>query len=102
MRRQFIRLLASIIAITLVIIAMQCLIIITFNSNLKESWTEEVFDEFADSLSIAVSNLDFSQNTSDGIVDLLVNKTNERISGIIIMLVIAVIALAPTLIAYFS
>lgn len=83
MRKQFFRLLFSIMAIILAVIATQSLIIVTFNKNLKEEWAHEIFDEFAEAVGNAVESLE-GNNTSDGVFNILVNKTNERISGIII------------------
>ena len=84
MHRQFFRLLLSIVSIILVVIAVQCISIFTYNRNVKKTWTREVFDEFADAVAVSVKSLDMSNSGSDTIVSILVNKTSERISGIIL------------------
>lgn len=82
MRRQFFRLFFSIVAITLVVLFIQILFLLLLNHSVTESWSEEVFDEFANSISASISN--FKDTGSSDIVNLMVNKTNERISGVII------------------
>ncbi len=84
MRKQFIRLLLSIVCIIIVEIMIQSVIIVSFNRNLKESWSEEVFDEFAEAIGASVASYESGERSSDGIINILVNKSNERISGIIV------------------
>lgn len=84
MRRQFIRLLLSIVGIILVVIALQSVIVVSFNRNLNESWSEEVFDEFAEAIAVSLSSYSSGSTSPEGVINVLVNKSNERISGIIV------------------
>ncbi len=82
MRGQFVRLLISIVCIMLAVLVVQCALLFAMNLIVAKTWKENVFDEFA--LSIKQSVVDSSLSSSDGIVNIMVNNTSERISGLII------------------
>ena len=82
MRGQFVRMLISIVFIMIIVLAVQCVVLAAMNIYVAHSWKETVFDEFA--LAIKQSVTDNSVDNSDGIVNIMVNNTSERISGLII------------------
>lgn len=82
MRGQFVRMLISIVFIMIIVLAVQCIVLAAMNIYVARSWKETVFDEFA--LAIKQSVTSNSVENSDGIVNIMVNNTSERISGLII------------------
>lgn len=83
MRRQFFRLLISIVGITLSVLVVQCIILAILNLIIANSWKEKVFDEFALSIKQAIADAPIN-DSEDGIVNIMVNNTSERISGLIV------------------
>ncbi len=82
MRRQFFRLLISIVGITLAVLFAQCCLLALMNFKIAKNWTNEVFDEFAHSIGESVINN--GTNSSDGIVNIMLNNASERVSGLIV------------------
>ena len=82
MRRQFFRLLISIVSITLAILFAQCCLLILLNFMIARNWTDNVFDEFAHS--IGESAVNSGPESSDGIVNIMLNNTSERVTGLIV------------------
>lgn len=82
MRRQFFRLLISIVCITLVVLVAQCSLLVLMNLYVAGRWTENVFDEFATTFGERAVNA--GSSSSDGIINVMLNNASERISGLIV------------------
>lgn len=82
MRRQFFRLFFSIILIILVVLGIQICFLLAINFRISKAWADEVLDEFADSISTSIAN--FKNNSSDSVLNLMVQNSSERISGLIV------------------
>ena len=80
MRHQFFRLFLSIVLIAFAIIFMQCMVLFAGNWHLANSWKDLVFEEFIASLRNAIGNIE----DTDSVMNVMVSKATERISGILI------------------
>ena len=82
MRHQFVRLFLSILLISFTLILVQILILFIGNWRVALTWKNMVFEEFASSLRTAVESIGTTDES--GVLDLMVNHTTERISGLLI------------------
>lgn len=82
MRSQLLRLLVSIILIVFAVLLIQIAILFIGNYNLAKSWSEEGFEEFAQTLASAVDGT--SITGEEAVLNLMVQKTSERIAGLIL------------------
>ncbi len=82
MRRQFIRLLISIVGIILTVLIVQCVLLAILNFWIARNWTKSVFDEFAQVISESVEK--HNVGDSAGVVNIMLNNTSERVSGLIV------------------
>lgn len=72
----------SIILIILVVLGIQIAFLFAINLRIARAWSNEVLDEFADSIHTSISN--FRNNPSDSVLNLMVQNSSERISGLIV------------------
>ncbi len=81
MRNQFFRFFISIFLISLAVILVQCCFIFVGNMRVAGLWKDMVFEEFASSVRSSVEGL--SDAGSDSVMNLMVSRTSERISGLL-------------------
>ena len=82
MHRQFFRLLFAIIFILIAITLLQIACITVFSQRLIYTWSSNVFDEFAESVSSTLSRVDVTNASS--IYDYVFSNVSERISGFVL------------------
>ncbi len=82
MRRQFFRLFLSIVLIILAVILTQVFMLTAINLKMRHVWADEVMKEFAGSVEKSINT--FKNNPSDSVLNLMVQSSSERISGLII------------------
>ena len=81
-RHQFVRLFLSIILISFAVIAVQCLAIFVGNWRVAAEWKNMVFDDFIDSIDSAIGSIDDAE--SGNVVNMMISRTSERISGLLL------------------
>lgn len=82
MHRQFVRLLFAIALILIAISILQVACITVFSQRLIYTWSSQVFDEFAQSVSSSLSKATFTDASS--IYDYVFSNVSERISGFVL------------------
>lgn len=82
MRNQFFRLFLSIILIIIAVLLTQVFLLMAINVKIKSVWADEVMNEFADSIEKSIYS--FKSSSSDSVLNLMVQSSSERISGLIV------------------
>ncbi len=81
MRHQFFRFFISIFLISLAVIIVQCCVIFIGNMRIMLGWKDLVFQEFASSVRSSIEGLQDTDSSS--VMNLMVSRTSERISGLL-------------------
>ena len=82
MRHQFVRLFLSIVLIAFAVIAVQCLVIFFGNWYAAHGWKNMVFEDFISSIRSSIDNLD--EADSSNVMNMMISRTSERISGLLV------------------
>ena len=82
MRHHFVRLFLSILLISICVILVQCLFLFVGNWHVMRSWKNMVFEEFISSIASSMSS--FEGEGRNDVMNLMISRTSERISGVLV------------------